>query len=310
MGVNLLYGAYYLNENPKELLKSLYDNLALDQIEIDMIEFRGPRFQFVDNRLMSLQLIKYGMTQAVLFGPDGKNLLPAQQLYKKNIMTIRGSFRPVTRVNKDIIEKGYAMFSNEKKVEKDNSYLITEITLSNLKSAGKINERDFLERADILCSLGQYVMISDFSEYYKLIEYLSTFSKERMGIVLGVNNLKEIFAEKYYRALSGGILEAFGKLFTKDLKIYVYPERNEDGEVINCENVQIHPRFKALFEYFKQNKRIIDIIDYDPSTFGIYSREVYKMIRNGEGGWEKMLPDGVPEIIKSKRLFGYRELNK
>ena len=309
LGVNLIYGAFYYKDDPKKLLESLYDNIDKDRIEIDLIDFQGPRFAHVDNRLMSLQLVKNGMTKAVMFGPDGKNLLPAQHLYKKNILTIRGSFRPVTKVNQDIIEKGYKMFVKENKVEEKNIRLITEITLSNLKALGKINERDFLERADILCSLGQTVMISDFSEYYKLMEYLSTFTKARMGIVLGSNNLIEIFNEKYYRELSGGILEAFGKLFMKDLKLYLYPEFDKHGDIINANKLKVHPRYQELYNYFKLNKRIVDIKNYDEKVLGIYSRNVFKMIKNHDEGWEDMLPDGVADTIKKRRLFGYIEKN-
>jgi hypothetical protein len=307
MGVNLLYGAFYHKDDPKQLLKSLYDNIDKDRIEIDMVDFQGPRFTHIDNRLMSLQLVKNGMTKAVLFGPDGKNLLPAQHLYKKNILTIRGSFRPVTKVNSDLAEKGYDMFIAENRVEEENTHLITEITLSNLKLLGEINERDFLERADILCSLGQTVMISDFSEYYKLIEYFSTFTKARMGLVLGAKNLIEIFNEKYYRDLSGGILEAFGKLFMKDLKLYLYPEFDDNGELLTSESLHVHPRYKDLFKFFKLNKRIVDIKDYDKKVLGIYSRKVFNMIKNNEEGWEDMLPEGVAETVKKKRLFGYIE---
>lgn len=305
MGVNLLYGAFNYNDAPKDLLISLYDNLEKDQIEIDMINFNGPRFMYVDNRLMSLQLVKHGMTKAVLFDPNGVNLLPAQQLYKKNILAIRGSFRPVTKVNTDIINKGYDLFIAENRVDVDNTHVITEITLSNLMLLGEINERDFLDRADLLCSLGQTVMISDFSEYYKLIEYFATFTSARMGIVLGANSLLEIFNEKYYRDLSGGLLEAFGKLFMKDLKLYLYPELDNDGDLLTTSTIRVHPRYKDLYKYFKMNKRIVDIEDYDKEIIGIYSRDVMKMIKNNDEGWEQKLPEGVANMIKEKRLFGY-----
>ncbi|SNR15276.1 conserved protein of unknown function [Tenacibaculum jejuense] len=228
LGVNLIYGAFYLNDNPKELLKSFYDNIDKDKLEIDMINFSGPRFMYVDNRLMSLQLVKNGMTNAVMFGPDGNNLLPAQVLYKKNILALRGSFRPVTKVNMDMFEKSKIQFLNEKKVNPEKTQIIFEITLSNLRAEGEINERDFLDRAELLCSLGQNVMITNYQEYYRLVEYFSEFTKERMGLAMGVNNLVQIFDEKYYRNISGGILEAFGKLFYKDLKIYLYPYKDKE----------------------------------------------------------------------------------
>ena len=304
LGVNLIYGAFYLNDNPKELLKSFYDNLHKDQLEIDMINFSGPRFMYVDNRLMSLQLVKNSMTTAVMFGPDGNNLLPAQVLYKKNILALRGSFRPVTKVNMDMFERAKELFFSEKKVDPENSQIIFEITLSNLRAEGEINERDFLDRAELLCSLGQNVMITNFQEYFKLVEYFSEFTKARMGLAMGVNNLVEIFDEKYYRHMSGGILEAFGKLFFKDLRVYLYPMQNDDGTITTSENLKVHPRMKELYKFFKYNGKVVDITDYNPDILNIFSREVLRMIANGEPGWEEMLPEGIAKIIHDQSLFG------
>ncbi|WP_088322948.1 nicotinate-nucleotide adenylyltransferase [Polaribacter tangerinus] len=306
LGVNLIYGAFYLNDNPKELVKSFYHNLSNDQLEVDMINFSGPRFMYVDNRLMSLQLLKNGMTNAVMFGPDGNNLLPAQVLYKQNILALRGSFRPVTKVNMDMYEKSKKLFLSENKVKEENTQVIFEITLSNLTSEGKINERDFLDRAELLCSLGQNVMITSFQQYFKLVEYFSEFTKERMGLAMGVYNLIQIFDEKYYRNLSGGILEAFGKLFYRDLKVYMYPYHDQESdEYINSENLKVHPRMKELYKFFKNNGRLVNIEDFDKEIMDIFSRTVLKMIVAGEKGWEEMLPEGIAETIKQKRLFGY-----
>ncbi len=231
LGTNLIYGAFYKYNQPKKLLRYLYDHLDKDQLEIDTVNFSGPVFNSVDNRLMSLQLVKNGMTDAVMFAPDGNNVLPARVLYKKNILALRGSFRPVTKVNMDMFEKSYEMFIKENKVDKDRTQVIFEITLSNLRAEGEIDEQDFMDRARLLCSLGQTVLISNFQEYYKLVEYFSQYSKNRMGLAMGVNNLVDIFDEKYYRHLSGGILEAFGKLFYKDLRVYLYPMQNSDNSI-------------------------------------------------------------------------------
>jgi hypothetical protein len=305
LGVNLIYGAFYKYNDPKKLLRYLYDHLDKDQLEIDTINFSGPRFANVDNRLMSLQLVKNNMTDAVMFGPDGNNILPASILYKKNILALRGSFRPVTSVNMDMYEKSLEMFLNESKVDVDNTLVIFEITLSNLRSDGEIDERDFMDRAELLCSLGQYVMISNFQEYYRVVEYFSNYTKARMGLAMGVNNLIDIFDEKYYRHLSGGILEAFGKLFYRDLKVFLYPMKDENGVVINSENLKVHPRMKELYKFFKFNGKVVDIDDYIQNNLEIYSRQVLKMISNGSSGWEEMLPKGVAEIIKRDNLFGY-----
>jgi len=307
MGVNLIYGVFHYLHNPKELLHSLYDNLSPDRIEIDMINFSGPDFQNVDNRLMSLQLIRNGMTDAVIFGPDGKNILPAALLYKKNILAMRGSFRPVTKVNMDMLQKGYALFVKEKKVEKDNVVVLFEITLNNLRSEGDIDEQDFLDRAEILCSLGQTVLISTYQEYFRLVEYFSRYTKMRTGLIMGMANLKEVFNEKYYRDLTGGTLEAMGVLFSNDLKMYIYPSQAAKDEPIeNVKNLRIHPRLKPLFEYLTFNHRLKDITTYDPEVLHIFSRTALHQIRKGQSGWEDCLPPYVDTIIKEKKLFGYR----
>jgi hypothetical protein len=304
LGTNLIYGAFYKYNEPKKLLRYLYDHLDKDQLEIDTINFSGPVFKDVDNRLMSLQLVKNGMTDAVMFAPDGNNVLPAKVLYKKNILTLRGSFRPVTKVNMDMYEKSYNMFIKENRVDPDNTQVVFEITLSNLRAEGEIDEQDFMDRARLLCSLGQTVLISNFQEYYKLVEYFSQYSKSRMGLAMGVNNLIDIFDEKYYRHLSGGILEAFGKLFLKDLRVYLYPMQNDDGTITNSENLKVHPRMKELYKFFKYNGKVVDISDYDPKILTIFSRIVLGMIANNEEGWEEMLPEGVADLIKQQSLFG------
>jgi len=308
LGTNLIYGAFYKHNQPKKLLRYLYDHISKDQLEIDTINFSGPIFKEVDNRLMSLQLVKNGMTDAVMFAPDGNNVLPARVLYKKNILAFRGSFRPVTLVNVDMYENSFEMFKKENKVESENTQVVFEITLSNLRnSGGEIDEQDFMDRAHLLCALGHTVLISNFQEYYKLVEYFSLYSKKRMAISMGVNNLIDIFDHKYYGDLSGGILEAFSKLFHKDLKVYLYPMLDEDKNLITSDNLKVHPRVKELYKFFKYTGKLVDIENYKPEILNIFSRRVLKMINSGEGGWEPMLPAVIADMIKEQKLFGYTE---
>ena len=304
MGVNLIYAAYNLYEEPKSFLLSLYDGIDRTAIEVDLINFSGPDFDHIDNRLMSLQLIKNGFTDAVIFGPEGKNLLPAELLYKKNILAMRGSFRPVTRVNMDMIKKGYKQFIKSKNVQKDDAVVLFEITLNNLLADGKLDEQDFLDRADILCSIGQTVLISNYQEYYRLVDYFAGFTKKRIGLIMGIPSLQEIFDEKYYEHLTGGILEAMGRLFSKSLVIYAYPFRGETS-INTVSDIVVNDLFRNIFDYLKQARRVRDIEDFDPDILSIWSREVLSKIRTGETGWEESLPTYVDKIIKEKGLFGY-----
>jgi len=304
IGTNLLHSCF-TEKDPKQILKNIYDNLSKDQFEINMVEVIGPAFKHTDNRLLSLTLVKEKMTNAVIFTPDGMSQHPSDILHKKNIITIRGSFRPVTKVNIDMLQRGIKNFKENKKVKAENIQILFEITLSNLRADGEVNEQDFLDRADILCSLGYTVMISNYKKYYKLIEYLSQFTKSRMGLILGVDSLIGMFEEKYYRNLNGGIMEAFGIILTRDIKFYLYPYKpDKKTELLNSKNIPIHPRVKDLYRYLQSNGRIEDL-EYNPNILSIFSKDILKKIKRcDEGNWEDSVPDGIADIIKEKNLFG------
>ncbi len=304
IGTNILH-ACFNEDDPKEILKRAYDSLEKEQFEINMVEVVGPGFKDVDNRLLSLTLVKERMTNAVIFTPDGMSKQPSDILYKKNILTMRGSFRPVTKVNIDMLEKGLERFKTTNKVAKKDIQILFEITLSNLKAEGEVDEQDFLDRADILCSLGYTVMISNYKKFYKIIEYLSQFTKSRMGLILGVDNLIDMFEEQYYRNLNGGIMEAFGIIFTRDIRFYLYPYKpNNKTKLLNSNNLPIHPRVRDLYNYLHSNGRIKDL-EYNAEILGIFSKDILKKIRACEtGNWEHAVPKGVAEIIKERSLFG------
>ena len=306
LGTNLIYSAFYKHNEPKKIIKYLYDNLDKEQLEIDTINFSGPVFKGVDNRIMSLELVKNGLTEAVLFGPNGQNILPAAALYKKNILALRGRFRPVTKVNEDMYVKSLKLFLKEKKVKEENTVVIFEITLADLENKGEIDEQDFMDRAKLLGSLGETVLISNYKEYYRLVEYFSLYTNKKIGLCMGVNNLIQVFDPKYYIKLSGGILEAFGKLFFKKLKVYLYPVISEDGEIITSENLKVHPRIKELYKFSKFNGKVVDVKDYDKNSLKIYSEKVLEQIKRNKKGWEKLLPKSVASKIKKQKLFGFK----
>ena len=306
LGTNLIYSAFYKHNEPKKIIKYLYDNLDKEQLEIDTINFSGPVFKAVDNRIMSLELVKNGLTEAVLFGPNGQNILPAAALYKKNILALRGRFRPVTKVNEDMYVKSLKLFLKEKKVKEENTVVIFEITLADLENKGEIDEKDFMDRAKLLGSLGETVLISNYKEYYRLVEYFSLYTDKKIGLCMGVNNLIEVFDPKYYIKLSGGILEAFGKLFFKKLKVYLYPVISEDGEIITSENLKVHPRIKELYKFSKFNGKVVDVENYDKDSLRIYSEKVLEHIKRNKKGWEKLLPKSVASKIKKQKLFGFK----
>ncbi|HEX8280511.1 MAG TPA: TonB-dependent receptor, partial [Chthoniobacterales bacterium] len=306
VGVNLLYGAFYYHQ-PEKLIASLQENLAEDRIEVDMIKFSGPAFAGVDNRLMCLQLVSQGLTNAVMFTADGETVQPAEVFYKKAILVERGSFRPVTYATNDMLNGSRRVFMQQCKYAEQEIVVLMEMTLENLLSEGQLNHADFLARVDILGSLGRTVLISKFGEYYRLAAYLSRYTNRMIGIVMGVPSLMEIFDEKYYLNLEGGILEALGRMFKSGLKLYVYPMIDEQtGELVNATNLEVAPNLRALFQYLIDNEFIHEITDYNPEYLRIHPPEALRKIQCGEPGWEEMVPPEVVQMIKEREFFGYR----
>ncbi|MFZ2904940.1 MAG: TonB-dependent receptor [Cyclobacteriaceae bacterium] len=308
VGVNLIYACSFFTD-PEEILMSLLDGLSARRIEIDMFRLSGPDFKHVDNRLMALKLVKNGLTKAAMFGPDGKVMQPADELYKKNVLVLRGRFRPVTLVNVDMLLASRRHYRREPDVERSNMVVLTELTLNDLSPEGTIDETDFLHRADIICSLGQTVLISNYFEHYRLVDYLSKITKgKKIGIIMGIFALQKVFDEKTYANTRGGILECFASLFGSNVKLYIYPAWRKEGvDLFTLKDFEesLPDNLKNLFRYLMDNNKLEDINDANINNLHIISDNVLSMIRKGEVGWEKFVPHKVEEAIKEHGLFDY-----
>lgn len=308
LGVNLVYACYFHFDDLNEFLTSLVHRLPRDRMEIDMLRVSGPDFETTDNRIIALNLVKRGITDATMFDLCGNVLQPATALYKKNILLMRGRFRPVTKVHIDMIEAGKKQFLNEKDVSEDNLNVIFELTLKDLTADGKISDKDFVDRAELLGSLGYTVMISNYLKHYKMVDYLASIAKgKRMGVIVGVYNLHTIFDERYYDNLPGGLLEAFGRGFGHNVKLFVYPANNVDtGELYGLHNVKIPEHLNGLLAYLKDNNKMEAIQEYDQKLLHIMSDDVLAKIKAGSSSWEDEVPMEVAKAIKFFELFGYQ----
>jgi hypothetical protein len=332
-GVNFVYGAFYYIDDQDRFIRSLADNLTPGSIEVDMINFSGPLFAEVDNRIMSLKLVESGLTKAVMFSPNGEVLQPSEVLYKKAILVERGSFRPVTLVNEDMFQCALKQFLAEPDRKDADVVVLMEITMHNLLAAGAIDYQDFLARIDTIGVLGVNVFISNYLEYYTLMAYFRRYTKQLVGVVMGVNNLLEVFNEKYYQNLEGGILESFGRFFSHLVKLYIYPmhikaydrycmqnpsespttalgkaEHPLAVDVwINAINLQVELHLRNLYSHVLENGFLVPIKGGNPAVMDIFSRDVLARIQRGESGWDQMVSEKVAQIIKEKKFFGLRD---
>ena len=306
IGVNLLYAAFYYHQ-PEKIIASLHENLAAGRLQVDMIKFSGPAFAGVDNRLMSLQLVSQGLTSAVMFKADGETVQPAEVLYKNLILVERGSFRPVTYATNDMLDGARRKVLAQTDAQENEIVVLMEMTLENLLSEGQLNHADFLARVDILGALGRTVLISRFGEYYRLAAYLTRYTNKIVGLVMGVPSLMEIFDEKYYRNLEGGILEALGRMFKGNLKLFVYPMVEEaSGKIITAREVEIPANLRSLYCYLIDNDFIVEITDFHREYLRIYPPDVLAKLQSGDSTWERMVPPEVGRVIKERKFFGYR----
>ena len=305
IGVNLIHGAFNLHGGPAKLIGSLLDDLTNQRIEVDMIKFSGPRFAGLDNRLMALQLVTQWLTDATLFTADGEAVIPGEVLYKKPVLVERGSFRPLTNPMLDMLEQSQAQFAREEALQGEPPVVLLEMTLRQLQVGDAIDHRDFLDRVDMLSTLGKPVLISNFLRYHRLVMYLSRHTRKPIGLPLGLVRLWDILDEKFYTDMEGGLLESLGQLFKNGARLYVYPSLNrKSGELHTLESMPIPSHLKHLYTHLVENRFIQNIVKYNPDHLTAYSGDVLDKIKAGDPSWEKSVPPPIAEVIKAKKLFG------
>lgn len=306
VGVNLIYAAFNQYRDTNAVIDSLKDNLGTTRLEVDLIHFSGPYFDETENRLANLYLIQSGLTRAVLFDANGKVVIPSDALYRKDVLAIRGSFRPVTNVNVDMMECGLQQFTELPDVELSNVLVLAEITTNTLMSAGTVDAQDFIARVDMLNALGYTVLISDYLRYFRLRAFFRRYTQKQIGIVLGTPNVQDIFNADYYQGLEGGILEAFGKLFPENTHLYVYPSRDQTtGEICTAETVELPETMRMLYQHILVNGLIQPLHGAHEDLLDIFSRDVLVKISKGRGEWEQQVPPAVAEMIVENGWFKF-----
>jgi nicotinic acid mononucleotide adenylyltransferase len=301
LGINLIYACYHI-ANPEELMQALQDNLSPGRLEIDYFQIKGPDFANLDNRLMALKLVRYGLSRATMFDADGTVLQPADALYKKHVLLLRGRFRPVTLVHMDMLKAAQDAFAKE--IKDELMVTFAELTLHNLSAEEGISDRDFLQRIDLLSSLGLKVMISDYQKYYMLADYIALLTHRKVRIVMGVDSMFKIFDESHYKELNGGLLESFGKLFKNNVKIMIYPGI-KDNKLATCDDIKLPAQKQPLYKYLCQNNNIDKLNALNIDHLNIFSDKVLQMIRENKNGWQKYLPEKIAKTIAENKLFDY-----
>src|SRR5256712_5847396 len=307
LGVNLLYGAVYQHETPTAVIASVVDGLRRDRVEVDMIELRGPAFAGVDDRLMSLQLVEQAFTDGAMFTADGEIVQPSDVLHERPILVERGSFRPVTKLTLDLLDSAREQFLREPELHGEETVVLMEMTLRSLTSDRGVDHEDFLARAEILHALGHHVLITNAESYSSFVEMLSRYTNKMIGIALGVPSLRAIADERYYEDLAGGRLEAVGRLFGKAVKVYVYPYKDpSSGEIVTASSLSLAPSLQHLQAFLLESHRLEPLRRYDEDRPPIHTPDLIRRCQTRDPSRESLVPRPIVEVIKRRRLFGYR----
>ncbi len=304
LGLNMIYACYNYHENLQEFIQSLDDNVR-GRIEIDMVSLTGPDFESLDQRLLALHLVEYGLTEVSIFNEKGVPVHGSEFLYKKELMVVRGHYRPPTLVTSDALFSSFDQFKEGPDVNAEKAQLVSEITLGNLlNEEGNIDETDFLERMDAIGALDQTVIISNCSNHQRIINYLSDFKIKKLGLLIGAREILEIINDKYHQNKDGRLLVAFGELFNRNIKIFVYPAIIE-GTLTDVGNLPVPEGIKFLYKHLIDAKQVVPVIKFNKDILDIFPSEVLKEIQEDKEGWREKVPSKIVGLIESKGLFNY-----
>ncbi len=304
LGVNLVYAAFTDFRTPEKLLTSLVENLKQGQVAIDLIRFTGPDLKHIKNHLMNLELVRRGLADAVLFGPDQSILTISDELYQKPVVIQRGIYRPVTKTHVDVLEKGVQQFKKDFPKESKSATVLFELTMRDLQQDGHIQEKDFLDRVTSLCSLGHHVLVSNFFLFYRLKKFLRTYTQLPLVLIMGASHLSRLFDDTQYEDLDGGLLEGLGKLLDPSTRLYIYPHKTEQS-CMTTRTFFPDPKWLPIYQYFLAQKQISDISGCDEAQEYLHSDFVKELILARDPRWQTLVPETVRDLIKNEKLFNF-----
>lgn len=293
IGVNLIHAAFRHRGHLKNFVEALVDNLTAGRVEVDLLKFSGHGYSFFDNRLCALQLVESGLTEATMFLPSGEVVQPAEALYHRPVLLLRGSFDPVMKVHLTMLEKARDGFSTTMSPEDRIAAIeLCEISIHNLLRGRGVDPIDFLDRADALQSLGKTVLLSRCAEFHRIAAFLHRYTSKPIGIILSIGLLNELFKPKWSENLAGGLLESFGRLFKEGVTLHVFPWKNRhSGELVTAETFRPPADSVHLYRHFLANNRIQGIPCDDDKILAYTGRDVCRMISAGDTEWKELVPE-------------------
>jgi len=296
LGVNLLHSCFYKIKNTNEFMTSLFDQIKSGSLSIDAIHFNGEAFKNYNECRMNLWLIKNCFSEAIYFNAEGSVQNPSDALWGKNIFIQRAFYKPVTNTHLDIANRGLKHFIKEFNLKPQDTVTVFEFTLNNRIKNESVTLDDALLKLKMFQALKIPVLVSRFSLFYELKEFIRLSTDKPMGIVIGATHLEKLFDEKFYFDLPGGLLEGLGKLLGRFSRLYIYPHKT--NEICLLTKSFFPPTaIKNIYTHFIENKMIQDIAGCDEITEFVHSNDILKMIKAKNNLWKKFVPEKIHSLI-------------
>jgi len=298
LGVNLLHALFYKRERMEEFVQCVGDNLDRSLYEVDLMRFSGNGFSMFDNRILALQLVRGGLSEATLFCPDGSVAQPADLLYKRPIVLMRGSFLPLCKIHLEMMDSVRTKFYESLPEEQRSREIdICEISLTNLLRGSDVDLLDFLDRADALAALGKTVMVTNITHFHRISTLLNQFTREPIAIALSIGLLNELFKDKWADT-PGGILASMGHIFVNNTKFYVTPWINrKTGEFVTASTYRAPEKYRYLYRHLREDGDIVDVPYFNQKLLFQTPRDIIRMIDAGNEEWKEYVPEEAFRMV-------------
>lgn len=303
-GVNLLHSAFYKRHSPEEFLVGLFDQIKEGSISVDAVFFTGDEFKNFNQLLFNLNLLEKGWAEAIYLDETGQLQNPGDALWGKSLLIQRGFYNPVTNTHLDIYSRGMNHFKKEfsqKNKALTNVLGVFEFTLDNLLKKTQLTSEQAYQRCQMITQLGIPVLITKFTYFYKLKEFLRRLTTEPLGIVIGASHLEKLFSENFYSDLDGGLLEGMGKLLDIKTRLYIYPHKT--SEICLLTKSFFPPKeVQHIYHHFIENKQIQDIAGCEELSEMIHSNHVLELIKKKNSSWKKLVPAKIQRLVEKNYL--------
>lgn len=318
VGVNLIHSALHARGDVDSFLLSLIEAVGSGRVEVEFVRFSGPAFAQFDNRVAALRLVRLGLTDAVLFGPEGQPQVPSEVFYKRSVVVARGTFRPVSLVNVDMLECASRRVADES----GSTLPLFEMCIG----ADPNPESEVIDRIRLVGLTGRHLLVTRHRGWYRLPAYFRLHTSGTITLVAGMNNLVDLFDPEHYQHLQGGVLEACGRLFKDGVSILVYPMRGDqlrrlisdpvacrvcfaesysvvEDSVVTAGDIQMRPTVEGLYKHLLNNGFLVPLDGADMTAMSCQPRTLADRIRRDDKGWEREVPTKVADAIRSLRLW-------